>query len=229
MSIMRNIKSWWKQHQYEAIVFITGMAILIVEVTATRILSPYYGNTIYTVSSVIGVILGALSFGYWRGGAEADTDPEITKFYDIIFKSGLSLIVLFFMVIAILPIGGNFFSLQFGPLIWAIVLFFPSSYLMGKLSPFAVKLAQIDKPDTGLGHITGSIFFWSTAGSIAGSIATGFIFIPHLGVRMILVLTTLGILFLGGVGLIRNSQGMKKKNYNSLKLLPIQHYRATAS
>ncbi len=206
--------AWWELHRFEAIVFVTGMAILIIEVTATRILSPYYGNTIYTVSSVIGVILGALSLGYYVGGALADESSKadkMDKFYGIIVKSGISLLVLFILVEAILPIGGNFFGLQFGPLIWSVILFFPSSYLMGKLSPFAITLAKADSPETGLGHITGGIFFWSTAGSIAGSLLAGFVLIPHLGVRSILVLTTIVVLVLGQGGRILGEKNKQKR------------------
>ena len=46
------------------VVFITGACVLVIEVVATRILSPYYGNTIFTVSSVLGIVLAALRFGY---------------------------------------------------------------------------------------------------------------------------------------------------------------------
>ncbi len=150
---------WWKAHRFEAIVFVTGAAVLVVEVTATRILSPYYGNTIYTVSSVIGVILGALSLGYWRGGIQADEKGSEQEVYKVIVQSGISLLALFFFVVAILPFGGYFLSLQVGPLLWSLLLFFPPSYLMGKLSPYAITLAQKDSPEVGLGHITGAIFF----------------------------------------------------------------------
>mgnify|MGYP003502850254 CR=1 FL=1 len=46
-------------------VFVTGAAVLVLEIAATRLLSPYYGSTLYTVSSVITVVLGALSLGYY--------------------------------------------------------------------------------------------------------------------------------------------------------------------
>src|SRR5437870_2134490 len=60
-----------------AVVFVTGASVLIVEVLAVRVLSPYYGNTIFTVSSVISVILLALSVGYYAGGALADRNPSL--------------------------------------------------------------------------------------------------------------------------------------------------------
>src|SRR5690349_1377078 len=75
------------------IVFLTGAAVLIVEVTATRILAPYFGNTMYTFSSVLSVILGALSCGYYFGGRLADKYPRPGLFYTIIAASGLCVLL----------------------------------------------------------------------------------------------------------------------------------------
>lgn len=195
-----NVAKWWETHGLSAVVFITGAAILIVEVTATRILSPYYGNTIYTISAVISVILGALSLGYWRGGIIADKESSESEFYKIIYKGGGSLFVLFLFMLTLLPLGGHLFSLRSGPLIWALVLFFPPSYLLGMLSPFAIILAHKKHPTEGLGRTTGQIFFWSTTGSIAGSLSAGFILIPYFGVNSIVFGTTLVVILLGWTG-----------------------------
>ncbi len=59
-----------------AVVFTTGACVLIVEIVATRVLAPYYGNTIFSVSGIIGVILAALSVGYWSGGCTRRSGPE---------------------------------------------------------------------------------------------------------------------------------------------------------
>lgn len=211
-----NVAKWWETYGLSAVVFITGAAILIVEVTATRILSPYYGNTIYTISAVISVILGALSLGYWRGGIIADKESSESEFYKIIYKGGGSLFVLFLFMLILLPLGGHFFSLKSGPLIWALVLFFPPSYLLGMLSPFAITLAHKKQSARGLGRTTGQIFFWSTTGSIAGSLSAGFILIPYFGVDSIIFGTTLIIALLGWTGYFFSQ---KKKNNDSIILL----------
>ena len=77
------------------VVFVTGACVLILEITATRVLSPYYGNTIYTVSSVIGIILAALSVGYYAGGKLADRRSTEAWFYGIILAGGLSVFLLY--------------------------------------------------------------------------------------------------------------------------------------
>jgi hypothetical protein len=58
---------------------LTGAGVLIVEVLAVRVLSPYYGNTIFTVSSVISVVLLALSAGYYIGGSRRIARPRCTR------------------------------------------------------------------------------------------------------------------------------------------------------
>ncbi len=203
--IQRTILEWWRANSLRAIVFITGGTVLVVEIAATRILSPYYGNTIYAVSSIISVILLALSVGYAVGGKRADANPTFQEFYRIIYHAGISLLVLFILTVAILPVGGYFFSLKAGPLIWSVILFFPVGFLMGMLSPFAITLGAKMNPEKGLGTMSGNIFFWSTAGSIIGSLLAGFVLIPIMGLNALMASATATILLLGGAGLYVHS------------------------
>jgi len=106
-------------------VFITGACVLIVEVVAVRILSPHYGNTIFTVSSVISAILAALSVGYYAGGRFADRHPSLRWFFGIILLSGLVLLAFHFLGLIILPILSFSLSVIIGPLVSSLLLFFP--------------------------------------------------------------------------------------------------------
>lgn len=191
------------------IVFLTGAAVLIVEVTATRILAPYYGNTIYTFSSVIGIILGALSLGYYLGGRFADRHPTRRWFFGIIAASGITVLLMQVLVLTLLPAVGFSLSIVAGPLILGAVLFFLPSFLLGTLSPFAIKLRESESPGEGIGSISGKVFFWSTMGSIAGSLSAGFLLIPHLGVNAIMLSVGLGLVLLGVAGLYGAGGGLK--------------------
>lgn len=165
-------------------VFMTGGAILAVEITALRILSPYYGNTIYAASAVIGIVLAALSAGYYFGGKMADKYPDFRLFYGIIFISGLLVILIRVLsALLLLPLGGAF-SVKTGSFVFSFILFFAPSLCLGTLSPFAVKLYSQDKEN--VGSRSGTVFFWSTLGSIAGSFLSGFFFIPNFGVSNII-------------------------------------------
>lgn len=168
------------------VVFLTGGAILILEVVATRILSVYFGNTIYTVSSVISVILFALSAGYFTGGRLADKKVLDWLFYRIILVSGFAVWIIYLLNLFIIPKISYSLSLREGPLVVSILLFFLPSFLLGILSPLCVTL-QNRRRKEGIGRTTGDVFFWSTLGSITGSLTCGFLLIPLLGIDMILI------------------------------------------
>nr|HQU92780.1 fused MFS/spermidine synthase [Pyrinomonadaceae bacterium] len=60
----------------DAVVLICGAVVMIFEITGSRVLAPFIGTSTYIWTSLIGVILGALSLGYWIGGRTADRMPR---------------------------------------------------------------------------------------------------------------------------------------------------------
>ena len=195
--------NWVKNNKLKAVVFLTGGCVLVVEVVATRILAPFFGTTIFTVSSVIGVVLAALSVGYYLGGRIADKYTKEEYLFNIIILSGLSVLALQLLLAFLLPMSVNFFSMVSGPPVFSVLLFFGPALLLGMVSPYAVALQHKSQPEEGAGTVAGSIFFWGTAGSIVGTFLTGFYLIPHYGLR--LIVTGVALLLLG-IGLLGNSQ-----------------------
>jgi len=204
MSISLHLKS----RELPFTVFITGAAVLVVEVAAVRILSPYFGNTIYTVSGVISVILAALSFGYYAGGRMADRRPEEGLFYGMVLVGGLSILLLQLLAFLFLPLLGYGLPLAIGPLVAALFLFFVPGFVLGTLSPFAIALQKLRVKD-GVGTVSGDIFFWSTCGSIAGSLLTGFVLVPRFGVDHIMIATGVFLLVFGAAMTVRTSHHAK--------------------
>lgn len=192
----------FKKFSLPFVVFLTGACVLVIEVVATRILSPYFGNTIFTVSSVIGIVLAALSLGYYFGGKLADAYPAEKVFYSIILFSGLSVVLLHVLAMFLLPVIGYRLSIVSGPIISAIILFFCPSLILGTLSPFAIKLQEKNFPQKGIGSISGEMFFWSTLGSIFGSLFTGFVLIPQFGINQIVLSTAIVLILLGFIPLL---------------------------
>jgi len=60
-----------------AAVFLSGAALLGVEIAASRVVAPYFGNSLFVWGALIGVVLTGLSVGYWIGGAVADRLPAL--------------------------------------------------------------------------------------------------------------------------------------------------------
>lgn len=183
-------------------VALTGMAVLIIEITAVRILTPYFGNSIYTFASVISTILAALALGYYCGGWVADRNPSERLFYALILFAGFAVLLLQLLRVAVLPPLALRLSMIDGPLIVSLLLFLLPALLLGTLAPFAVKLLHRRLGDNAVGRAAGLVFFYSTVGSIAGSLLAGFVLIPELGVSRILVGVSGGLLLLGAFGLL---------------------------
>ncbi|MDH3636784.1 MAG: fused MFS/spermidine synthase, partial [Gammaproteobacteria bacterium] len=61
---------------YGLTVFLSSAILLVLEITAGRLIAPYVGVTIYSWTSIIGVILAGLSLGNWLGGRWADRGAD---------------------------------------------------------------------------------------------------------------------------------------------------------
>ena len=83
--------SLMKKYRLEAIVFICGAAVMVLEMTGSRILAPYLGTSIFVWTSLIGIILASLSLGYWWGGKVSDQSPAFETFSRIIFAASVSI------------------------------------------------------------------------------------------------------------------------------------------
>src|SRR5688572_8056599 len=193
-----------RNHRFGLLVSVTlaGMAVLIIEITAMRMLAPYFGNSIFTISSVIGIILAALGLGYYLGGSLADRKPSPAWFFSLIVVGGFSVLLLQFFNAVLLPGIGYRLSLINGPLIVSLLMFFLPALFLAMLSPFAIALLHAREPERGIGNASGLVFFWSTLGSIAGSLSTGFLLIPYWGIGSIIVGVGSGLVLLGSVGLL---------------------------
>jgi hypothetical protein len=70
-------------------VFVSGGVLLGVELVASRVLAPYFGNSIFVWGALIGVVLAGLSAGYWIGGVLADRIPAPPLLIGVLVLGGL--------------------------------------------------------------------------------------------------------------------------------------------
>jgi spermidine synthase len=164
----------------QAVAFLSGAVVLLLEILGTRILAPHLGTSFSVWVNVIGTILGALSLGYYLGGVLADRNQKLLP---LILLVGACAVALVYFERPLLPQLGDL-GLDWGSLLAAILLFAPASVVLGMVSPYLLKIAASD-PNR-IGRTSGSIFAASTLGSIAGTFAGGFWLIPHFTVSSIL-------------------------------------------
>ncbi len=198
-----------------ATVYTTGAAVLIIEVAAVRLLAPYFGASLYVLSSVLTVILAALALGYYCGGRLADRLPNPFALYAIISTAGALVAGLYYLSLSLLP-AAEALGLTTGPLFVSVCIFFLPAFLLGIDSPFVVKLLSQHAPTTDTGAIAGTTFFWSTIGSITGSLAAGFYLIPTLGIARTMILVSLTLT----VGSLLAALGVANRRNHSPEDLP---------
>ncbi|MGA2464537.1 MAG: fused MFS/spermidine synthase [Thermodesulfobacteriota bacterium] len=173
------------------VVFIASFCTLVIELVAGRIMAPYVGVSLYTWTSIIGVVLAGISIGAYLGGLIADRYPRSSTLGWLLFLSGLGA---FFISPLTNLVGAAQFqtSLMIRILLITAIIFLVPSCLLGMISPVVVKLTLNNLEKTG--NVVGKIYAFSTLGSILGTFATGFFLISWMGTRQILF--TMGIILI---------------------------------
>ncbi len=192
----RTTRSWlWQPY---IIVFISNTCIMVLELVAGRLVAPYVGVSLYTWTSIIGVVLAGISLGNYIGGRLADRWASL-RLLGIAFTLGglASLVILLVDRIGTRAPGDWPVVLQI--LVLTAVLFFLPSTVLGTISPIVAKLAVRDLARTG--STVGKIYAAGTVGSIVGTFVTGFVLISAFGTHAIvwgvsIVLLAMGMLFL---------------------------------
>lgn len=169
--------------QLEVIVFVAGAAIMVLELIGSRILAPYLGASIYVWASLIGIILGALSLGYYLGGYFSRKNPHFLFLTEIFFISGLAILMIALFKDTLLPYV-LLLGIKLGSMAAVLALFALPSALLGMISPYAVRLKVSDIK--GAGNVAGNLYALSTLGSIFGTFLAGFYLIPTFGSTQIL-------------------------------------------
>jgi len=177
----------------EIAVFVCGAVVMIFELVGSRVLGPYFGTSIFVWTSLIGIILGSLSLGYYLGGKISDKKSSFEILSLIIFSAavfiGLTTCIKVFLLI-FLQVSVP--DIRYSSIIASLILFSPASVLLGMVSPYTAKL-RLDSLSTS-GSTIGNLYAISTAGSIVGTFLSGFYLIPHFGTNKLLLILTATLL-----------------------------------
>jgi MFS family permease len=167
-----------------AIVFVVGAASLGAEITAARLLAPYFGASTIIWANTIATVLVSLSIGYAVGGRLADRRGDLAGLARIVMVAAVLLAVVPFVAnpflrlsahaLGALSVGGFL-----GSLAAVLVLVAVPIMLLGAVSPYAARLALAHVEEAGT--VTGGLYALSTAGSLVGTFASALLLIPLVG------------------------------------------------
>jgi spermidine synthase len=173
------------QFLLNVVVFVSGAVLMSLEIVGSRVLAPYFGNSIFVWGSLISVVLAALSVGYYWGGWLSAREPSYSRLLTLLVIPG----VLIFFLPFIYPtvnewIAGIDFGTRLNPLIASSIYFLLPGVFLGTISPYVVRLAAT-KLST-VGSTAGTLYAVSTCGSIFGTLLTAFYLIPLMGISNII-------------------------------------------
>ena len=180
-----------------ATVFLSSACIMIIEIVAGRLIARHLGSSLYTWTTVIGVVLAGITVGNYVGGRIAD---KFNSRKALAFLFGLASVACVSIVVLNNLVGKFEFllhlSLPLRVFCHISLVFLLPSTLLGTISPVVAKMAL----DRGLatGRTVGDIYAWGAAGSIAGTFLAGFYLIAAMGTISV-VWTVSGVLLFVGI------------------------------
>lgn len=187
------------------LVFFCGAVVMTVEMTASRLLAPYFGTSLFIWANLIGLVMIYLTLGYWLGGKIADRYPRRSVLYGITAIAGFMVGLIPVLSKPILSWSLAGFSdysvgVFYGSLMGVILLFSVPLILLGFVSPFAVRLRMVDV--TNAGGTAGGVSALSTLGSILGTFIPVFFLIPYIGTAATLYTASATLLVFSILGLV---------------------------
>jgi spermidine synthase len=174
------------------VAFLVGGATLSTEISASRLLAPYFGASTVVWANIIGLTLAYLALGYWLGGRLADRRPEPRVLAAILLVAAAALAVTPFAArpllrwavegvdsVAVGSVVGSFFA--------ALALFAVPVTALGAAAPFLVRLSLQAVEEAG--RVAGRLYALSTAGSLVGTFLAALVLIPWIGTQRTIVAT----------------------------------------
>src|SRR5215218_3286773 len=186
------------------LVFVVATGSLGAEIAAVRLLAPYFGASTIVWANTIGVVLVALALGYWLGGRLADRHPHMRGLCLLALAAAGLLALVPFAADPILDVAVDALDeisagAFVGSLLAVLVLVAVPVLLLGAVSPYALRLAVSSVEEAG--RVSGRLYALSTAGSLAGTLASALLLIPLIGTRRTFLVFALAVALVAVWGL----------------------------
>lgn len=167
--------------------FFSGAATMILEMTGSRLVAPFFGTSLIVWTALIGIIMTSLCIGSWLGGSVADKNPEGKVLGRILISAAIIVAITAYMSNYILTgLQGITMNIYLASVIASLVIFSVPSVLLGMVSPFVARLAMQDVNSSGA--VVGRLSALNAAGSIFGTFLGGFVLISLFPSGVILML-----------------------------------------
>jgi spermidine synthase len=160
--------------------FIEGASVMACELFSAKMVSPFFGGSLYVWAAVLGVTLFALMSGYYLGGYVSARKRSDNLVYWILLLAGAFMMIMPHTSVWCMTAAINM-SVQWGSTFSLMIFMFPPLLLMGMTSPVIINLVNTKLDDTG--KSAGSVYAISTMGGIIATFLVGFYLLPAFGIK----------------------------------------------
>jgi spermidine synthase len=188
----------------ELLVFVVGVSTLGAEIAAARLMAPFFGASTIVWANTIGIVLVALSLGYWFGGRMADRHPHL--------RGLCTLVLVASVLLALVPIVADpFLSWSVdafdsysvgafaGSLFGVLALVAVPVLMLGAVSPWAIRLKLESLEQSG--QTAGRMYAISTVGSLLGTWLASLLLIPLVGTTRSFLIFALALAIVAALGI----------------------------
>jgi spermidine synthase len=215
-----------------ALSFFSGMCIMAIELCASRLVAPFFGTSSFVWTNIIGVIMIALSAGYFIGGRLADRKPRLDILLKLLLAACAFLVLLPFVVSTIVQwlsacmqnLNSSFSFIFLGSLSAIALLFSPPIVILGMTSPFLIRIVAQTDP---VGASAGRIFGISTIGSVIGTFLPVLVLIPAIGTGKTIMLFSAALLVVTALGFATKTSALLSVAAVVPFLFPVPEARQT--
>ncbi len=195
--------------------FFAGMAVMAVELGASRLLAPYFSSSQIVWTIIIGTIMIAMALGNIYGGRTADKNPNPDTLYKRILIASIWIaaipvvgkyIIIGISGLLIFTVSNNF--LVIAAFAACMIIFVFPLFLLGTVTPSLVKYSVDSLDDNG--KTVGNLGAFNTIGSIIGTFLPTFVTIPAVGTAVTFLIFA-GVLFLLAVIYFISTKSKKGK------------------
>nr|MBA2546264.1 fused MFS/spermidine synthase [Solirubrobacterales bacterium] len=187
-----------------ALVFVVGISTLGAEIAAARLMAPYFGASTIVWANTIGVVLVALSIGYWLGGRMGDRYPRTRELCITVLIASALLAVVPFAAKPFFEVSADALSeisagAFVGSLVGVLFLIAVPLVMLGTCSPWAIRLAVPDVEHAG--RTAGRLYAISTFGSLFGTMLSALVLIPFIGTQRTFLVFAITLALIAAAGL----------------------------
>ena len=119
------------QARLQLVSFFSGAATMILEMTGSRMVAPFFGTSLIVWTALIGIIMTSLCIGNWLGGSWADKRPEAKLLGRILIFAAIIIAITAFLSNYILTtLQGLSLNLYKASVFAALLIFSPASILL---------------------------------------------------------------------------------------------------